>query len=46
MTMFRVSTLALGLIFLSGCDSGAPDTAAAEGEQAVPVEAPVIAPHP
>lgn len=46
MTMFRVCTLALSLIFLSGCDSGTPDTAATEGEQAVPVEALVIAPHP
>lgn len=46
MSMFRVSTLALGLTFLTGCDNGSPEKATAVVEQRVPVEAVTITPYP
>lgn len=44
MTMFRISSLALCLLFLSGCSDSGTEYASSE-EQAVPVEALIIAPR-
>ena len=45
MTMLRASSLALSLLFLSGCNDAGTEAASREQGQPVPVEALVIAPR-
>ena len=45
MTMLRASSLALSLLFLSGCNDAGTEAASQEQGQPVPVEALVIAPR-
>lgn len=45
MTMLRVSTLALCLLFLSGCNDSSLESASSEEGQATPVEVMVITPR-